>query len=188
MTIADVLKTSRRREVKAMTALLAELKAGQHVRAVMTHERYGVFVVEGPAYWSNVVNNFMVGSLVVDSNLKPDKSLLSIALIEEPAQGEDTLDAPLGNDPSTLSESALGVEHGRVVRATFEQKPHGQFSVTGIAVESDDRTILSVGTWLIRHNGTANPRLVDLDVLTFAVDEGLAVPRRIVSWDSGTIE
>ncbi|XVS62097.1 hypothetical protein ACQPYE_28020 [Actinosynnema sp. CA-299493] len=53
--------------------------------------------------------------------------------------------------------------------------------MTGIAVESGDRAILSVGAWSIRHNGTANPRQVDLEVLTFAVGEGLAVPRRIVS-------
>jgi hypothetical protein len=188
MTIVDLLKHSRRREVKAMTELLAELKAGHHVRATMTHERYGVFVVEGPAYWSGVVKNLMVGSLIVDSNLKPDKSLLSITLVEESARDKGSLDAPVGTDPSVLHESALGVEHSRVVRAIFEQKPHGQFTVTGIAVESDDLAILSVGTWFIRHNRTANPRLVDLEILGFAADEGLAVPRRIVSWDSDTIQ
>lgn len=109
-----------RRDVKSMTGILGDLKTGEEVTAKFVHGRYGVFTVRGPVFLS-VGGGLTVGSLGIDSNRKPDKSLLSLAkaVTSEPGHDEHTPGMP------AVHERALGVRHGQVVRACFEQKPYG---------------------------------------------------------------
>ncbi|WNV83594.1 hypothetical protein [Umezawaea sp. Da 62-37] len=172
---ADLLTPPARRDVKTMTSRLAELKAGHHVSATIRYEKYGVFRVEGQASWSDCVKNFLVGGLTIESGLKPDKALLALAV-----GGDDVVsigEAVSANygEYESVRELIDSVGHGDVVRATFEQKPYGQFTVTGIAVQTADRAVTAVGSMFLR-------RAIHLEVLGTASEFNLATPKTLV-WD-----
>lgn len=176
MNVADLLKPPARRDVKAMTTTLGQLKSGDQVRAVLMLDKYGVVIVEGQACWSNTVKNFLLGGLPIESGLKPDKSLLAISMDQAPATMTAS-NAPTANfgDYESLHELAQSIGHGDVVRATFEQKPYGQFIVTGTAVQTADRAVTAIGTMFISG-------VIGLELLGNAAEFNLPVPKVLV-WD-----
>lgn len=172
---ADLLKPPPRRDVRSMTASLAGLRAGDHVSVTLATEKYGVVHVEGHAYWSTG-KNFLVGGLFIESGLKPDKSLLSIGVGTVPAAS--SADGPVAanfGDYEAMRELADRVGHGDVVRATFDRKPYGQFTITGIAVQTADRAVTALGSYFIS-------AMTRLEVLGTAAEFHLPTPKTLV-WD-----
>ncbi|MCO1575128.1 3'-5' exonuclease [Crossiella sp. SN42] len=163
-----------------MTELLANLRNGNQLTVTFQHHRYGIFVVEGPAILSPSVKNFMVGSLFIESSLKPEKSVLAIESSEapafDPAEGVE-------EDREVLQKTVDGIGHGDLVFATFAQHPHGRFTITGLAVSTSDHEILAVGTWFMANRTVAAGRLVEVSVLTAAGAHLLPVPGLITNWD-----
>jgi hypothetical protein len=77
-----------------------------------------------------------------------------------------------------------GVSHGDLVRATFEQHPHGRSTVTGVAVSTADQEILAVGSWFLVYQGVAASRVKDLVVLAATGTHHLPEPAPITTWES----
>lgn len=165
-----------------MQALLGELSEGQHVAVTMTHERYDVFAVDGPVYWSDTVRNFMVTSLILDSNLKPEKSVLSLTVVD--ARDPEESGTPSCPASDSLGELVRRIEHGQIVRARFEQRPPWTVPRTERGGGDRGPDCARGGDVVRRHDGSVNHRLVSVDVLGSAAEAGLPVPRRITSWES----
>ncbi|OZM70689.1 hypothetical protein CFN78_23740 [Amycolatopsis antarctica] len=178
MTVTDLPLTPARRDIKGMTALLANLKDKTQIAVTFKRDTYGLFTVEGPAVKSPAVKTFMVGSLFIESGLKPDKAVQSIRY-SDTTNTDATVD-----DPDALRGTVNGVGHGDLVAATFEQAPHGRFTVTGVAVHTADTTILTVGSWFLVHRGSTATRLQALTVLADAGTHTLPVPAPITAWES----
>lgn len=170
-----------RRDVKGMTALLAKLRNGDQLGVTFRTPRYGLFAVHGLAVRSASTNTFMVGSLVIESNGKPDKNVVSISS----SNAVITADDPAADDPDRgqLQATVYKLGHGDLVEATFVQHPHGRSSITGVAVQTADSAILAVGSWFIAQHGQAAPRLHSLTRIAPAGHHGLAVPIKITTWD-----
>jgi hypothetical protein len=170
-----------RRDVKGMTTLLATLRPGDPLGVTFRTLRYGVFGVHGHAVRSASTNTFMVGSLFIETNGKPDKTVMLLG----PSNAVITADDPESHDPDREQLQLIVDElsHGDLVEATFVQHPHGWFSITGVAVQTTDGGILAVGSWFIAQDGQAAQRLHALTRLATAGHHGLPVPSRISSWE-----
>ena len=179
MTVIDLRVVPARRDVKSMTAQLALLKPGDGISATFKSDKYGIFTAEGPVWRSPTIKALMVGSHLLDSNLRPDANLLALSQFDEPAD-----DLPRPADRDAVEQKANRVDHGDLVRATFEQEPHGQFTITGVAVHTVDGDIVVVGRWFITIDGQAATRLKDLEVVVIKGAHTLPVPARISSWES----
>jgi hypothetical protein len=171
-----------RRDVKGMTALLATLRNGDPLAVTFRTPRYGLFAVHGVAVRSATTNTFMVGSLFNETNGKPDKTVVSISssnavITADDPEAEET-------DRGQLQAIVDELGHGDLVEATFVQHPHGWFNVTGVAVQTADSAILTVGSWFIAQDGKAAPRLHTLTRIAPTGHHGLRVPARVTSWDS----
>jgi hypothetical protein len=186
VNVPDLLVHPPRRDVKSMTARLGGLKSGDHVSVTFRVDKYGLFNIQGPATWSDTVKTFMVGSLFIETNLKPDKSVLSLAPLDAmtPEHVRDADHQSTDEDRAMLQKVVSSVGHGDIVRATFEQAPHGGFTITGLVVQTVDAAVLAVGSWFIASQGEANSRLKELTVIAEAGTHGLPVPKLITSWES----
>jgi hypothetical protein len=179
VSVADLLRPPPRRDVRGMTDVLASLKAGDYVSATMKLDKYGVVNIQGFAYWSNTQKNFLVGRTIIDSGLRPDKSVLSLTVSAAPPAESEVRSYTTRNDNiESLQDLADTVVHGDVVRATFDQKPYGQFIITGTAVQTADKAVLAVGTLFIAERY----QMVDLEVLGTASAFGLPSLKPLV-WD-----
>lgn len=178
MTVTDLPMTVSRRDVKGMTELLRDLKTGHRLSVTFQRRNYGIFTIEGAAVRTSTVNTFMVGSLFIESGLKPEKAVQAIKPCETPTTAE------LVEDPDAIHETVHGLQHGDLVAATFEQTPHGRFTVTGVAVSTINGDILAVGSWFLAHQGQAAARLRTLTVLAAAGTHTHPVPAPISAWES----
>jgi hypothetical protein len=80
----------------------------------------------------------MVGSLLIESSGKPEKAAQAL----EPSVAIGECNEDQGHHRSTLDDGVHTLGHGALIRATFERHPHGQLTVTGVAVATTDDTIL----------------------------------------------
>jgi hypothetical protein len=186
----DVTKTPNvpaRRDVKGMTDLLKGLKSGESLQVVFKSDKYGVFTVTGPAFCSRTVSLFMVGSLAIESGGKPEKSVLSIEACSVSASGTGSEDTAVWSmdDPESLQGCVDGLAHGDLVRATFQQQPHGRFTVEGVVVPTEAGDIKTVGSWFITSDGKAAVRMQALELQANVGEHGYPIPSVITSWESG---
>lgn len=178
----SVLEITARRDVKGMTAILAELRPEDRLAVTFRTPRYGVFTVCGKAVRSVSVNTFMIGSLFIETNGKPDKTVMSLgsgdvaATVNAPETGD--------GDRDQLQLVVDDLVHGDLVEATFVQQPHGCFSITGVAVQTADGAILAVGSWFIAQGGHAASRLRALTRLASAGNHRVPVPSRLSAWEN----
>jgi len=183
VSVADLLRPPPRRDVKGMTDVLTGLRPGDFVDVIMKLDKYGVFNIQGYAYWSNTVKNFLVGRMVIDSGLKPDKSVLSLAVkAAAPAESGPRSAATSNGNVESLQDLADTVVHGDIVRVTFDQKPYGQYIITGTAVQTADKAVVAVGTVFIAERYD----MVNLEVLGSASALGLPVLKPLV-WDTDQV-
>ena len=172
----DDLTPPAKRNVKALTAFLADLQPEDAVVATFATERYGVFAVRGLATYSEVMGAFALGSHPLDSNKKPQKFLQLLRTFHsaERAAAEEALAAA----PSTYAT----VSHGDLVRVTLAEPAYGLFDVAGVAVRSQVDDSLLVGSWIASTGGAVAERVRAIEVLAPAGAHELAVPREITSW------
>ncbi|MFE3170047.1 hypothetical protein ACFXPA_25495 [Amycolatopsis sp. NPDC059090] len=121
------------------------------------------------------MKTFMVGSLFVESSLEPEKTVHT-------TERREILD--VGDDRDVVHDVVDGFGHGYVVAATFEQAPHGRFTITGVVVQTVDRDILTVGQWFLVVGGRAAERVTSLSVTAAAGTHRLPVSPRIAAWDT----
>jgi hypothetical protein len=184
-----------KRNVKGLTASIAELKSGELVRAVFSTPRYGVVSIEGRAHFSKTTNSYMIAGRALDANLKPDKSLQLLEVVDMQAAAatdgvaelsdEDVAALPSG-DPADVVPS---LQHGDVIAARYFELAYGAFTVMGACVAAPGPSLM-LGTWFVSRNGVPASRLNHVDVVARAADGELRIPAAISSWgdESGSDE
>jgi hypothetical protein len=184
-----------KRNVKGLTASIAALNSGDLVKAVFSTPRYGVVVLEGRAHFSKTTGSYMLAGRALDANLKPDKSLQLLEIVDSAAAAavdgvaelsDDELAELPSGDPSDVVPS---LQHGDVVAARYFELAYGAFTVTGACVAAPGQSLM-LGTWFVSREGEPAPRLNHVDVLARAGDGALRVPSPITSWgdESGSEE
>ncbi|GAA4684248.1 hypothetical protein [Frondihabitans cladoniiphilus] len=172
----DDLTPPAKRNVKNLTAFLADLEAGDAVVATLATDRYGVFALRGTAVWSQVLGSFTIGGHPLDSNKKPQKALQLLRTFHS-AEREEAGDAP-----AATPSDAASLTHGDLVRVVFAEEAYGEFDVRGVAVRSAVDDSLLVGGWIASTAGVTAPRVRSLTVVAEAGSHELGVPREISSW------
>lgn len=184
-----------KRNVKGLTATIAELKSGELVRAVFSTPRYGVVSIEGRAHFSKTTNSFMIAGRALDANLKPDKSLQLLEVIDPQAaladdgvaalSDEEVAALPSG-DPADVVPT---LQHGDVIAARYFELAYGAFTVMGACVAAPGASLM-LGTWFVSRDGIPASRLNHVDVVARAADGELRIPSAISSWgdESGSDE
>jgi hypothetical protein len=184
-----------KRNVKGLTASIAELKSGELVRAVFSTPRYGVVSIEGRAHFSKTTNSYMIAGRALDANLKPDKSLQLLEVIDPQAAAaeagvaelsDDEVAALPSGDPADLVPS---LQHGDVIAARYFELAYGAFTVMGACVAAPGPSLM-LGTWFVSREGVPASRLNHVDVVARAADGALRIPAVISSWgdESGADE
>ena len=166
----DILRIQARRKASELHDAIA-LEPSGRVVAVFKNDAYGVFAVDGDVARGT---SFFVGGMELGNNGKAARELVLLT-------PDDGAERPAG-EPVTLAELPGAVAPGDVVRARFEQRPYGVFSVTGVVVTSPRANDLLVGSWFVTVDGIAAPRLVALEVLGRAGAHDIPVPRAMTSW------
>ena len=184
-----------KRNVKGLTASIAELKSGDLVKAVFSTPRYGVVSIEGRAHFSKTTNSFMIAGRALDANLKPDKSLQVLEVIDPQAaladdgvaalSDEEVAALPSG-DPADVVPT---LQHGDVIAARYFELAYGAFTVMGACVAAPGASLM-LGTWFVSRDGVPASRLNHVDVVARAADGELRIPSAISSWgdESGSDE
>jgi hypothetical protein len=184
-----------KRNVKGLTASLAELKSGELVRAVFSTPRYGVVSIEGRAHFSKTTNSYMLAGRALDANLKPDKSLQLLEVVDMQAAAaadgvaelsDDEVAALPSGDPADVVPS---LQHGDVIAARYFELAYGAFTVMGACVAAPGPSLM-LGTWFVSRDGVPASRLNHVDVVARAADGELRIPAAISSWgdESGSEE
>jgi hypothetical protein len=156
-----------RRNVKLLTAMVAELCEGEPVAATVRSERYGMVVIEGLVVRSGSSKSLMVGGYGLEAAGRPDADLLALNKIDEVGE------------VSGATQVVESLAHGDLVKATFEVVPYGRFTITGVAVETVDAQFVSVSNWFLRQRGSVGVRLAALEVLATKGEHAVTVPVRI---------
>lgn len=176
-----------KRNVKGLTATIGELKSGELVKAVFSTPRYGVVAIEGRTHFSKTTNSYMLAGRALDSNLKPDKSLQLLEIIDAQAAAVDDGVAALSEeeaeslpsgDPADVVPS---LQHGDVVAARYFELAYGAFTVLGACVAAPGPSLM-LGTWFVSRDGVPARRLNHVDVLARGTDGELRIPAPIGSW------
>jgi hypothetical protein len=184
-----------KRNVKGLTASLAELKSGELVRAVFSTPRYGVVSIEGRAHFSKTTNSYMIAGRALDANLKPDKSLQLLEVVDMQAAAAADGVAELSDDEAAALPSGdpadvvPSLQHGDVIAARYFELAYGAFTVMGACVAAPGPSLM-LGTWFVSRDGVPASRLNHVDVVARAADGELRIPAAISSWgdESGSDE
>lgn len=172
--IAELESAAGRRDLGALTQLIAEVGAGDDVRAVITSKRHGPFMVDGIVREGVGGALKVAGILLSDSARRPDKDLR--LLRTRPPSAED--DGVPGMLPG----------HGSLVRAVFDHELHGRLAVTGVCTTGSADDLLVVGGWVVALAGVPVPRLASLTVLGEPDAHGFLRPPHRDSLSRSTID
>jgi hypothetical protein len=177
-SILTDLTPPAKRNVKALTAALADLQPGDAVAATFATERYGVFVVRGEVTASTILGSFALGSHPLDANKKPAQTLRLLRTFHsaerEAAEASETA--------ATADSRSAALAHGDLVRATVSEPAYGVFDIAGVAVHSAVDDSVLVGSWIISTKGVLAERVRAVEVLEAAGSHEIAVPKEITTW------
>ena len=166
----EILRIQARRKASELHGAIAAEPTGTVV-AVFNSDQYGIFAVDGVVARST---SFFVGGIELGNNGKATRELVLLT-------PDDGSERPAG-ESVTLAELPAAIAPGDVVRARFEQRPYGVFTVTGVVVASPRGSDLLVGSWFVTVDSISAPRLVALEVLARAGAHDIPVPRAMTSW------
>jgi len=166
----DILRIQARRKASELHEAIGLEPAGA-VAAVFKNDTYGVFAVDGTVARST---SYFVGGLELGNNGKASRDLVLLV-------ADDGAERPAG-EPVGLENLPGGIGAGDVVRAHFEQRPYGAFSVTGVCVASPRSNDLLVGSWFVTVDGIAAARLQRIELLAPAGSHDIPVPCAMAAW------
>ncbi len=180
----DALNTPAKRNIKALTAEIAGLSAGDLATATFAVARYGAFNIEGSVQFSATTGSVMLAGRAIDASLKPEKSLQTLV-----TSGPGTVDAGRfgetadgDSQAAQLTASVRALEHGAIIRATFVEPAYGPFNITGICVAASVGDVFMVGSWFLSRHGVPAARLARLEILASPREHSLPIPAQITSW------
>ncbi|AMU75793.1 hypothetical protein [Mycobacteroides abscessus] len=167
--IRALLTPPGRRSVNEMKLQISEMSIGAHIGATFLSPTFGVYVV-----WGNLtrvsVGDLALSAFSIESKGKPANDILRFDTSGRSVRAE----GPAGPAPD--------LEHGAIVRATFEDD-FGQYNVVGPAVLATSAPMIGVGRWVLAYKGTPGVCLRHLDVLAAPGSLGLSAPPPTLSWD-----
>jgi hypothetical protein len=177
------LELPKRRDVKAMTQLLADVAPPERIQATFKSEQYGVFKVAGPVVKSASTGSMAVGSLFIESRMKPEKNLqlLQIDSLDDTDAGAADLLAAANGEAGTADVIA-NLSHGDLVEADFEMAPYGRFTVTGAAIWAPVAGFFMLGSLILSKDGAPAARVAGARLLAGAGTHHLSVPEPIRTW------
>lgn len=165
MDVDDLARAPAKRDVKTMTADLAEISDADRVLATFATERAGLFQVRGNVT-ASLTGAHLVGGATLDQNRKPVSELRELKLND---QSED-----VPGETVTVKD----VQHGDVVWAKFEHSWYGAFEIAGVAVGAEDFDRLTVGGWYLRTNDGESEYVAELRRLAAADEHVVPIPAR----------
>ena len=172
----------KRRDVKGMAEILAQMGPADLAAATFKSDHYGVFRVAGTAFKSPVLGVRMLGHRSIESNGRPERDIHSLTLL----QNEDAafVSALISHDPDReFLEVLLGsIRHGDLVTAVFDALG-GPFLVQGVAVYASVDDMFMLGSMVLAHRGRPGAKLSWLQAVIPRVEHSLAVPEPISAWD-----
>ncbi|MTE14142.1 hypothetical protein [Nocardia aurantiaca] len=177
---------SRKRDVRRLTAALAEAEAGMHAAASFRSAVLGPHVLTGAISVSEATGSLMMAGQPLETSgtrRGPVPELLALAL--ETRTADERIDAPTTSVPQDLPETVSGLQHGDLVEARFEQTPYGQFSVAGFALWAPAGQAFVVGGgWFVtqRHRRIHADRLIALTIVSPAGRHEYRIPEPIHRW------
>jgi DNA polymerase-3 subunit epsilon len=172
----------KRRDVKGMAEILAQLGPADLAAATFKSDHYGVFRVAGTAFKSPVLGVRMLGHRSIENNGKPERDIHSLALLQdEDAAFVSTL---TGQNPDRefLEVLLSGVEHGDLVTAVFDALG-GPFMVQAVAVQAPLADMFMLGSMVLAHRGRPGAKLSWLQAVIPRTGHALPVPEPITAWD-----
>ncbi|SKG10070.1 Uncharacterised protein [Mycobacteroides abscessus subsp. massiliense] len=168
--VKTLLTPPARRSVSEMKLQISEMEEGAHVGATFLNPMFGVYCT-----WGNIrracTGDLGLSVFSIETNGRPANDVLRFDTSGRsmPAEGPP--------------EPALDLEHGTIVRATFEDYA-GQFNVIGPAVVATSAPMIGVGRWVLAYKGALGVCLRNLDVLAPPGALGLTCPPPTLSWDN----
>lgn len=165
MDVDDLAQAPTKRDVKTMTADLAEVSDADRVLATFATERAGIFQVRGDVKES-LSGSHLVGGATLDQNRKPVSELRALSV------GDASDDVP--GDAVT----PMDLQHGDVVWARFTHGFYGDFDISGVAVGAEDGERLTVGGWYLRTNDGESEYVAELRRLSAADEHVVPIPAR----------
>jgi hypothetical protein len=184
--ILDILAPGRKRNLRQITATLAQLEPQDRIVATMRSDVYGPYVIRGRVVVSSATGSLLTGGQPLDTataTRKPVPELLDLVLDDTtPAPRADPCDECRGSLDASVSD--LG--HGDVIEADFVQAPYGLFTISGFVVHVLGHGVLVAGGWFLTVPGRrdAATRLRSVRVVADADNHGLHPPARITDWSS----
>ncbi|MET4061806.1 DNA polymerase III epsilon subunit-like protein [Arthrobacter sp. UYP6] len=183
LSLADTAPAlPKRRDVKGMGTVLAQMGPADLAAATFKSDHYGVFRVSGTAFKSPVLGVRMLGHRSIENNAKPERDIHSLAVLQdEDAAFVAVLTAHVPDPEST--DALLGsVRHGDVVTAVFDALG-GPFVVQGVAVYAPVAEMFMLGSMILARHGRSGTKLSWLQSVIPRADHTLAVPEQISAWD-----
>ena len=172
----------KRRDVKGMGAVLAQMGPADLASATFKNDHYGVFRVAGTAFKSPVLGVRMLGHRGIENNGKPERDIHCLAILQD----EDAafVSSLTGHEPdSEFLDTLLGsIRHGDVVTAVFDALG-GPFVVQGIAVQAPVADMVMLGSMILSHHGRPGAKLSWVQDIIPRSGHNLAVPEMINAWN-----
>ena len=172
----------KRRDVKGMAAVLAQLGPAELAAATFKSDHYGVFRVAGTAFKSPVLGVRMLGHRGIETNGKPERDVHALTVLAE----EDAVftAAMTGQDPDRgLPAAPLGsVSHGDLVTAVFDGLG-GPFLVQGVAVYAPVTEMFMLGSMILVDGGRPGAKLSWLQARIPRAEHTVPVPEQISAWN-----
>lgn len=169
--IARLLTPPARRPVAEMKLQISEMEEGAHIGATFQNPMFGVYCTWGR------IRRACHGDLVL--------SVFSIETNGRPANDVLRFDTAGQSSPADgPPDPAPDLEHGTIVRATFEDYA-GRFDVIGPAVVATSAPMVGVGRWVLSYKRELGVCLRNLDILAAPGQLSLPCPPPTLSWDDG---
>lgn len=157
-----------RRLVNEMKLQISEIVPGAFTGATFMSPAFGVYTMSGEVARATH-GDLVLGPYSIESKGKPANDVVRLHTSgrSAPAVGP--------------AEIAPTLEHGTIVRATFDDG-RTTVHVVGPAVVATRAPMIGVGAWVLAYRGTPGIHLKALDVLAAPGELGLTCPPPTVSW------
>lgn len=172
--VSDLLSAPSRRNVKALTEALVNVREGGPAVAIFRTKRYGLYRVAGTATKSEVYGSLLLAGEPLGIAGSPSPRVVGI----EGGEGEWIPEVAGDVQP-------VDVAHGEVVSALFEAEPYGQFVITGHAVALGDRSMM-LGGWLLNAGGEPGRAVRLIDRLDSSASDAAPPPAADIVVDTSS--
>lgn len=178
---SDILHVPKRRNLKALTTHLTELTPGDEVAALFRSDLYGPFAVSGVVVRSCSTGGLLVGGYALDTASASSKPVPELVKLTA---------GPFETSSTTIElERALAeLNHGDLVRAHFDQRPYGPYTVTGFALDAPASRVFALGARWLTASGSRAPAVHITGLQRITDPHSSSAPPRITRWPEPDVD